>query len=92
MGCAPSSPDAEEDRTVQKELTQDKNRDKQVIKLLFLGAGGSGKTTLFKQLQYIHGGGYQQRERKQFRSQIYEQIMENMKIMIKKNRRTRYSM
>jgi len=84
MGCTGSSPDSEEDRAVQKELSAAKKKDNDIKKLLFLGAGGSGKTTLFKQLQYIHGDGFNARDRKQFRLQIYEQIMEYMKIMIRK--------
>jgi len=84
MGCVPSTVDATENREVQKELTQAKKANESVIKLLFLGAGGSGKTTLFKQLQYIHGDGFSQRDRKQFRLQIFEQIMEYMKLMVKK--------
>jgi len=82
MGCAPSAPRDELDEDVQKDLTSAKDVDRAVKKLLLLGAGGSGKSTLFKQLQNIHGGGFAERDRKTFRHQIYEQIIEAMKVMI----------
>ena len=82
MGCGATKD--EKDEAVQKELNGDQAVDRNIKKLLLLGAGGSGKSTLFKQLQSIHGGGFQTRDRKTFRSQIYEQIIEAMKIMITK--------
>jgi len=78
MGCCSSSDDA----LVSKELIQDKNVDSQVKKLLFLGSGGSGKSTLFKQLRTIHGQGYQDKDRQGFKDHIYSQIIEQMKELI----------
>jgi len=83
MGClASTGPKSAEDETVQQELNGAKEQERSVKKLLLLGAGGSGKSTLFKQLQNIHGGGFSPLDRKSFRSQIYEQIIESMKAMI----------
>ena len=84
MGCGNSVPTSEEDEKVQKEINEDKIKENETKKLLLLGAGGSGKSTFFKQLQNLHGGGFAQRDRKTFRSQIYEQMIEAMKIMITK--------
>jgi len=86
MGCGSSvdSDDKNQNQAVGQDLAQAQAIDRNVKKLLLLGAGGSGKSTLFKQLQSIHGGGFQTRDRKTFRSQIYEQIIEAMKIMITK--------
>jgi len=83
MGCISSTANkSPEDEVVQQELNGAKEQDKSVKKLLLLGAGGSGKSTLFKQLQNIHGGGFAPRDRTSFRSQIYEQIIESMKLMV----------
>jgi GTPase SAR1 family protein len=47
---------------------------KQVSKLLLLGAGESGKSTIFKQLVDIYGKGYSEGERKAYISIIYNNI------------------
>jgi len=80
-GCcgAPADP---QDRNVQREMDQANRADQREIKLLLLGAGGSGKSTLFKQLEYIHGQGFPPRQRLLFQKQIHEQLIESMKILI----------
>ena len=45
MGCCQSAPEL--DKKVAKELTADKKLDHDIKKLLFLGSGGSGKSTIF---------------------------------------------
>ncbi|KAL2916670.1 hypothetical protein HK105_203784 [Polyrhizophydium stewartii] len=46
--------------------------------LLVLGSGDSGKTTFMKQIRIIHGGGYQEYERKAFREHIIENIRDSI--------------
>jgi len=62
----------EEQRKLQKE-------DELRIKLLLLGAGESGKSTIFKQIKKIYGDGFSQDEQQQFTSVIYGNIMLCMK-------------
>jgi hypothetical protein len=53
MGCAPSKSSKEEvarDRRIAKELRRDFSKDAQIVKLLLLGAGESGKSTIVKQV------------------------------------------
>jgi len=68
-----------EDRRLQRELAADRRADQGVKKLLFLGSGGSGKSTLFKQLRSLHGSGYADKDRLQFKDHICAQIIEQMK-------------
>ena len=82
MGCCDSSPEKEKNKSVGKELTFDKKQDQNCKKLLFLGSGGSGKSTLFKQLRTIHGEGFLDKDRMGFKDHIYSQIIEQMKNMI----------
>eukprot|EP01083_Nonionella_stella_P205878 749313_1 len=52
-------------------------------KLLFLGPGGSGKSTIFKQLQWVHGGGYNNEFSNLCKTKIHSQIITQMKHAIK---------
>mmetsp|Transcript_12754 Transcript_12754/g.11357 ORF Transcript_12754/g.11357 Transcript_12754/m.11357 type:complete len:390 (+) Transcript_12754:188-1357(+) len=84
MGCCNTSEQKAENDKLDKELKKDKRADQSVKKLLFLGSGGSGKSTLFKQLEYIHGKGFPPRQRLLFQKQIHEQLIESMKTLIQR--------
>ena len=66
MGCGASRADrklaAEINRIIDDELEQDREKAKKEIKLLLLGAGESGKSTIVKQMRIIHGNGYSREE------------------------------
>ncbi len=83
MGVCAGGPKDPKDREVGSELERDRKADKKIHKLLLLGAGGSGKSTFFKQLKSIHGEGHSKREREGFKRQIYGQMIEAMQTMIK---------
>lgn len=57
------------------------NKNKQ-IKLLLLGAGESGKSTVLKQLKLLHKGGFIQQERSQYAKVIWTDAIQSMKILI----------
>jgi len=80
--CWSNDPDNTKDKGLTKELRDEKKRDKGVKKLLFLGSGGSGKSTLFKQLRTIHGTGFGTDDRRAFIDHIHAQIVEQMKIAL----------
>ncbi|KAL9648008.1 hypothetical protein ABK040_012032 [Willaertia magna] len=52
-------------------------------KILLLGAGDSGKSTIFKQLQRIYGDGFSVDERRGKRTVIFENVLKNMMALIK---------
>jgi len=67
-GCVSSEP-APEDKTsedITKELDDDATTEAAVHKILVLGAGESGKTTLFKQMIQIYGQGWDDNKKKAF--------------------------
>jgi len=45
-------------KMINSKLRSEERDERGDIKLLFLGPGGSGKSTIFKQLQYCHGKGF----------------------------------
>ena len=48
-----------------------------VKKLLLLGAGGSGKSTVFKQMKVIYGLNYSEAEKKRIAPVIYRSVHQN---------------
>ena len=54
------------------------------MKLLLLGAGESGKSTIFKQLKILYSNekGYTPREREQAKPYIYSNIFSNLKTVV----------
>lgn len=71
----------EKNRQLEQQMTQDHHADQQVNKLLLLGAGESGKSTLFKQMITIYGKGYPDSERKTFTHIIYNNVITAMKTL-----------
>ena len=56
-------------------------------KILLLGCGEVGKTTFIKQMRIMHGEGYSEVDRLEFRALIYHNILKGVKILIKARRR-----
>eukprot|EP01080_Neovahlkampfia_damariscottae_P012064 gene12064-5558_t len=62
------------DSIVSKELEKLENQDKEVCKALLLGAGGCGKSTIFRQMKILHLKGFGEEEKKEYKKTIYENI------------------
>lgn len=52
-------------------------------KLLFLGPGESGKSTMLKQMVHLYGEGYSTRDRKTYTRVIYSNIVSSMKVLVR---------
>jgi len=61
--------------TLNQKLSVGKDKDVQVIKMLLLGAGQSGKSTLFKQMIQIYGSGFTQEDKKLYKGVINENVI-----------------
>jgi GTPase SAR1 family protein len=68
-------------RQLDKAQQKDAQRDKIVKKLLLLGAGESGKSTLFKQMITIYGHGFPVDERKSYCPVIFTNIIACMRAL-----------
>jgi GTPase SAR1 family protein len=87
MGCTQSaSADEIEKRKKNKEYEQQlavqAKQEDEKIKLLLLGAGESGKSTIFKQMKIIYGDQYTEQERKAQIPTIFSNILQAMKILV----------
>lgn len=59
-----------------------KKKEKKVVQVLLLGAGESGKSTIFKQMKIIHHNGYTNEEKMAFKPIIQGNIVRNIKSII----------
>jgi len=83
MGGKESTPNDSKARSrqVEESLMSDQQQDRMINKLLLLGAGESGKSTLFKQMITIYGKGFTPQERVKFASIIYQNILNSIRVL-----------
>ncbi|KAJ8046709.1 Guanine nucleotide-binding protein G(i) subunit alpha [Holothuria leucospilota] len=86
MGCATSAEDkaaAERSRMIDRNLKNDGEMAARVVKLLLLGAGESGKSTIVKQMKIIHEEGYSEEDCKQYKPVVYSNTIQSMIAIIR---------
>lgn len=64
------------------QMEKQKKADESKVKLLLLGAGESGKSTIFKQMKVIYGKNFTSEERKMMLPTIYSNILVATKVLI----------
>jgi len=79
--CATPTEEKQQSKKVAKQMEADERKDQNVVKLLFLGGGGSGKSTLFKQLKTIHGSGIEESERQTYTDIVYHNIVDGIQVL-----------
>lgn len=91
MGCTASSPLDERDELRNSKRTNDEieralllgqQKEKKQVKLLLLGTGESGKSTVLKQMRLLHQGGFTYQERVQYAQVIWADAIQSMRILI----------
>jgi len=70
------------DKKIEKEQAAEHDADDQLKKLLLLGAGESGKSTLFKQMVSLYGKGYSEKERKSYKAVVHGNTISAMKCLL----------
>lgn len=80
------SPEEKEKRQraaeLERNLADQAKKEDEKIKLLLLGAGESGKSTIFKQMKLIYGVQYTEAEKRQQIPTIHSNIIQAMKVLI----------
>jgi len=66
----------------KKELARELAAEAKIIKMLLLGAGESGKSTIFKQMKIINKNGYTEKERKEFTAIVHSNTYQSMNSML----------
>eukprot|EP00002_Diphylleia_rotans_P036018 TRINITY_DN78_c0_g1_i1.p1 TRINITY_DN78_c0_g1~~TRINITY_DN78_c0_g1_i1.p1 ORF type:complete len:352 (-),score=102.98 TRINITY_DN78_c0_g1_i1:352-1407(-) len=85
MGCcggSDNSEDSSNSRNIDAQLKKEKAKLDSEVKLLLLGAGESGKSTIVKQMKIIHQEGYTAEERASFKEVIHSNTIQSMKSLI----------
>ncbi|XP_033117167.1 guanine nucleotide-binding protein G(o) subunit alpha-like [Anneissia japonica] len=86
MGCAMSAEDraaTENSKQIDKRIKEDKINAAKDIKLLLLGAGESGKSTIVKQMTIIHKDGFTSEDAEIYRPVVYSNTIQSMLSMIR---------
>ncbi|XP_022914415.1 G protein alpha i subunit [Onthophagus taurus] len=87
MGCAVSTAGdkeaTERSKKIDRDLRADGERAASEVKLLLLGAGESGKSTIVKQMKIIHETGYSKEEREQYRPVVYSNTIQSLMAIIR---------
>uniref|UniRef100_A0A8C6PQA1 Guanine nucleotide binding protein (G protein), alpha inhibiting activity polypeptide 3 n=1 Tax=Nothobranchius furzeri TaxID=105023 RepID=A0A8C6PQA1_NOTFU len=86
MGCTISAEDkaaVERSKIIDKNLREDRDKSSREVKLLLLGAGESGKSTIVKQMKIIHEHGYSEEECKQYKVVVYSNTLQSIMAIIR---------
>jgi len=87
MGCAVSTAADREalarSKKIDKDLRIEGEKASKEVKLLLLGAGESGKSTIVKQMRIIHETGYSDEECKQYRPVVYSNAIQSLMAIIR---------
>lgn len=67
---------------IDRQLGEQAKQEKNVIKILLLGAGESGKSTLVKQMKIIHADGFTLSELRSFRPTVLDNLLASMKYVL----------
>ncbi|KAG8685516.1 guanine nucleotide-binding protein subunit alpha [Ceratobasidium sp. 428] len=86
MGCTQSTGMDDEGKArndeIESQLKKDRLNAKNEIKMLLLGAGESGKSTVLKQMKLIHHGGYNNQERESYKEIIFSNTLQSMRAIL----------
>ncbi|KAI1728039.1 g-protein alpha subunit domain-containing protein [Ditylenchus destructor] len=90
MGALTSSCQSEEvreqmakNKAIEKQINNDRRAGSSIIKLLLLGAGECGKSTVLKQMQILHSNGFTEEEIAERKAVCYSNTVTSMAAILK---------
>ncbi|KAJ7192815.1 heterotrimeric G-protein alpha subunit, GPA3-like protein [Mycena pura] len=72
---------------IDRDIREDSKKFKKECKILLLGSGESGKSTIVKQMKIIHQRGFDDRERAEYRPTIYKNVLDSARTLARVVRR-----
>ncbi|KAI8334763.1 guanine nucleotide-binding protein subunit alpha [Chlamydoabsidia padenii] len=85
MGCCQSNEVHDgklRNEEIENQIKRDKINMRNEVKMLLLGAGESGKSTILKQVKLLHDGGFNQDEREAFKEIIFSNTIQSMRVIL----------
>jgi GTPase SAR1 family protein len=83
--CSAADDDKRHNDDIDDQLNEDRQKNEEIHKLLLLGAGESGKSTLFKQMIHIYGPGWSDKEKRTYIAIIYRNIISSAEELAKQS-------
>ncbi|ETN84522.1 g-protein alpha subunit [Necator americanus] len=74
---------AARNKAIEKQINQDKRAGSSIVKLLLLGAGECGKSTVLKQMQILHSNGFTEEEINEKKAIVYNNLVTSMCTILK---------
>ncbi|KAL5502252.1 hypothetical protein EMCRGX_G008997 [Ephydatia muelleri] len=68
---------------IERQLRSEKKDFNRTLKILLLGTGESGKSTIVKQMKIIHGDGYSSEELDTFKHVVYKNLVASMTAIVR---------
>lgn len=80
--CGPANDIQRRSMAIERQLRKERISSRKECKILLLGTGESGKSTIIKQMRIIYGKGFDDEDRQQFTTLVYQNIISAMKSML----------
>ncbi|VDO70057.1 unnamed protein product [Heligmosomoides polygyrus] len=77
---------AARNKAIEKQINQDKRAGSSIVKLLLLGAGECGKSTVLKQMQILHSNGFTEEEINEKKAIVYSNVVSSICTILKKEK------
>lgn len=83
-GCVSTGDRSGKERSdaIDRQIEEDSKRFKRECKILLLGSGESGKSTIVKQMKIIHQDGFSDTELAEFRPVVYKNVLDSAQHII----------
>lgn len=71
-----------QNKRIDQHIAKDNAAEKEALKLLLLGPGESGKSTLMKQMHLLYGQGFSESQRVSYKQQVFDNVLESLQTLI----------